>query len=84
MTLEAIKEAIACLPATDKATLATWLNAQDAQEWDRQMEVDFSEGGAGTPLLAQWDAEIRTGTSIQLEEFLASQEDHSRKRNPGE
>lgn len=63
MTLEAIKEPIAGLPPTDKATLVTWLSAQNDEEWNRQMEADFSEGGAGMPLLAQSDAEI-TGNYI--------------------
>jgi len=70
MTLQAIKEAISGLPAAEKASLVHWLNMQDASEWDRQMEADFSEGGAGMALLQQWDAEIQSGQSITLEEFL--------------
>jgi hypothetical protein len=70
MTLEAIKEAIAELPNTDKTSLASWLNAQDAEAWDRQIEADFSEGGAGSALLEQWDVEISGGESIALDEFL--------------
>ena len=70
MTLEAIKEAIAELPSTDKTSLASWLNAQDAEAWDRQIEADFSEGGAGTALLEQWDVEIARGESTSLDEFL--------------
>jgi hypothetical protein len=31
MTLEAIKEAIAELPNTEKSSLVSWLNAQDAE-----------------------------------------------------
>jgi hypothetical protein len=63
MTLEAIKEAIAELPKTEMTSLVSWLNAQDAEEWDRQIEADFSEGGPGTALLEQWDAEIARGDS---------------------
>jgi hypothetical protein len=37
MTLEAIKEAIAELPNSEKTSLAKWLNEQDAADWDRQM-----------------------------------------------
>ncbi len=84
MTLEAIKEAIADLPATDKATLVTWLNAQDNEEWDREIEADFSNDGPGMSLLAQWDREIKTGNSISLEEFLAPQQEHSGDNNSGE
>jgi hypothetical protein len=70
MTLEAIKEAIAELPNKEKPSLVNWLNAQDAEAWDRQIEADFSDGGAGTALLKQWDAEIAAGESISLDEFL--------------
>jgi hypothetical protein len=74
MTLDAIKQVIAGLPATDKASLAAWLNEQEAKAWDEQIEADFSEGGAGAALLETWDAEIRAGGSVPLEEFLAQEE----------
>ena len=70
MTLEAIQEAIAELPNTEKTSLVSWLIAQDAEAWDRQMEADFSEGGSGMALLEQWDSEIANGESISLHEFL--------------
>jgi len=70
MTLEAIKHAISELPEQEKTSLAAWLNEQDAKTWDKQIEDDFSEGGAGARLLEQWDAEIEAGGSIPLEEFL--------------
>jgi hypothetical protein len=47
MTLEALKQAIAQLPAEEKAALATWLNEQEMGEWDRQMQRDFSPVGRG-------------------------------------
>jgi hypothetical protein len=68
--LEAIKEAIAELPNTEKTSLVSWLNAQDAEAWSRQIEADFSEGGAGMALLEQWDSEIAEGDSISLDEFM--------------
>jgi len=70
VTLDAVKEAIAELPAPQKTTLISWLRSQDSEEWDRQIEADFSDGGVGMSLLEQWDAEIKAGTSISLEEFL--------------
>ena len=70
MKLEAIKEAISGLPAAERVSLVHWLNVQDVNEWDRQMKADFSEGGPGMTLLQQWDAEIQSGQSIPLEEFL--------------
>jgi hypothetical protein len=74
MTLEGIKQAIAELPEREKTSLVAWLNEQDAKAWDMQIEDDFSEGGAGMAMLKEWDAEIKTGKSIPLEEFLAQRE----------
>ena len=74
MTLETIKAAIAELPETERASLAAWLVRQDAADWDKQIEADFSEGGAGTPLLERWDAEIKAGGAAPMEEFLSQQE----------
>ena len=72
--MEAIKAAIAELPETEKASLSAWLMQQDAEAWDRQIEADFSEGGPGMALLEAWDAEIKSGRSVPLEEFLRQQE----------
>lgn len=47
MTLEAIKEAITELPLDEKTRLAEWLLRQGMEEWDRQIEEDFSPGGRG-------------------------------------
>jgi hypothetical protein len=71
MTLETIKEAIGELSAPEKTTLIRWLAEKDSDPWDRQMEADFSEGGAGMPLLAQWDSEIKTvkQRNAQCQEF---------------
>ena len=40
MTLEAIKVAIAGLPADERNALAAWLTSQETDEWDRQMASD--------------------------------------------
>jgi hypothetical protein len=77
MTVEAIKEAISELPAPEKTSLIQWLNTQDSEVWDREIEADFSDGGAGMALLATWDAEIKAGSSIRLEEFLTERENAS-------
>lgn len=74
MTLEVIKRAIAELPEAEKTSLVGWLNEADAKAWDTQIEGDFSEGGAGMALLERWDAEIKAGGSVPLEEFLARRE----------
>lgn len=80
MTLEAIKEAIAELPDREKTSLVSWLNAQDAEAWNRQIEADFSEGGAGVALLEQWDSEIAEANSISLDEFLRQRRALTRSR----
>ena len=74
MTLEAIKHAIIELPEGEKTSLVAWLNEQDAKSWDKQIEDDFSEGGAGVALFESWDAEIEAEKSVPLEEFLARRE----------
>jgi len=74
MTLEAIKHAITELPELEKTSLVAWLYEQDAKAWDKQIEDDFSEGGAGMKLLEAWDTEVKAGGSIPLEEFLAQRE----------
>ncbi len=70
MTLEAIKDAITALPDTEKMSLVDWLQAQESDLWDRQIEADFSEAGRGMALLAHWDAEIDAATSTSLDDFL--------------
>jgi hypothetical protein len=70
MTVEAIKEAIAELAADEKTSLAAWLIGQDAAEWDRQMEEDFSPSGAGMALLEEVEADVRSGRVKSMDEFL--------------
>lgn len=78
MTLEAIQAAIAELPETERVSLTAWLLRRDAEAWGKQIEADFSEGGPGMALLESWDAEIKAGRSVPLEEFL-SQPEKTRK-----
>jgi len=71
MTIEAIKEAIAELPLDEKARLAAWVLQQDLEDWDRQIQDDFSPGGRGMALLEQAQADAREGRSKPLDQFLA-------------
>jgi hypothetical protein len=71
MTLEAIKQAITDLPADEKARLAAWVLQQDREEWDRQIEEDFSPGGRGMALLEEAQADVRERRTKPLDEFLA-------------
>jgi len=66
MTAESIKEAISELGAEEKASLTAWLVEQGAAEWDRQIEEDFSHGGAGVALLeeAEFDGPSRQDQTI--------------------
>lgn len=82
MTVDAIKEAIAELGAEEKASLAAWLIEQDAAEWDRQMEEDFSPGGAGMVLLEEAEAEVRAGRVKPMDEFLAEENERSKAQDP--
>ncbi len=61
MTLEALKEAIAELPREEKTALASWLNEQEMDAWDRQMQQDFSPGGGGAHVVDQVKAAVRAG-----------------------
>ena len=54
-------EAVADLPAEEEAALATWLNTQEADEWDRQAQKDFSSGGRGVHVVEKVKADIRGG-----------------------
>ena len=68
MTLEALKQAIAELPEEEKTALATWLNEQEMDEWDRQMQKDFSPGGRGVRVVEKVKADIRAGKFRPMDE----------------
>ena len=70
-TIEDIKEAIAGLPEEDKVSLAAWLNLQTMDEWDREMQRDFSPGGRGMKFLDQIKREIAEGETRPIEEGFA-------------
>ena len=59
MTIEAVKQAIAELPSEQKTSLTAWLVRQDMDDWDRQIEQDFSPGGAGVAVLEEGKADAR-------------------------
>ena len=71
MTVESIKQAIAELPSEQKTSLTAWLVRQDLDDWDRQIEEDFSPGGAGMALLNDAEADIRQGRLKPMDELLA-------------
>jgi hypothetical protein len=57
MTIEALKEAILALPRDERLALEEWL----ADEWDAEIEQDFSPGGRGAAVVDRVDAEIASG-----------------------
>jgi len=80
MTVEAIKEAITDLTSEEKTRLAAWLLQQDMEEWDRQIEEDFSPGGGGMALLEEAEADVREGRAKPMDEFRA--EARVRRKQP--
>jgi hypothetical protein len=68
MTLEALKQAIAELPAEEESALAAWLHEQETDDWDRQMQKDFSPGGRGVRVLENVTADIRDGKFRPMDE----------------
>jgi hypothetical protein len=77
-TVEDIKQAIAELPEEDRMSLAAWLNLQTMDEWDREMQRDFSAGGRGMKFLDQVKREIAEGETRPIEEGFAER----RRRRP--
>jgi hypothetical protein len=61
MELDAIKGAIAELPADERTALAAWLAEQEMDEWDKQMQKDFSPGGRGMHVVEKIRADIGAG-----------------------
>jgi hypothetical protein len=67
MSLAEIKSAVAELSNQERAELTAWLLSLDREAWDREIEADFSPGGAGMKLLDNVDAAIDRGEFKPLE-----------------
>ena len=61
MDLARIQHAIEELSEDQQVTLAAWLEERVASIWDRQIEEDFSPGGAGMELLARVKDQVYEG-----------------------
>ena len=68
MSLIELQQAIVALPADRQASLATWLAERGRCQWDREVEEDFSPGGAGMSLLDQVRAQVDRGESLPMAE----------------
>jgi hypothetical protein len=53
MTLDAIKDAVRCLPDHERRELLQWLDEREQADWDAQLERNFSSGGRGMPSEAE-------------------------------
>ena len=74
MTIDAIKDAITGLPDPDKVSLAAWLSLQTKDDWDREMERDFSPGGRGMNFFEDVQREIAEGNARPMEEGFAERQ----------
>lgn len=70
MTMEALKDAITQLPAPERRHLAQWFDELQEDEWDRQIERDFSPGGRAAHLAERIDRQIEAGEGTSLDEGL--------------
>ena len=75
MTVEALKEAIVHLSEPERRQLAEWFDELKEEEWDRQMEKDFSPGGRATAWGEKVEAGIAAGKFTSLEEGLRLRRD---------
>ena len=66
MTVETIKEAIVHLSAPERLQLVDWFDELTEDEWDRQIEKDFSSGGRGYHLLEEVEADIGAGRTESI------------------
>jgi hypothetical protein len=67
MTVEALKEIIAALPAEDRHSLTAWLNDLEYDDWDKQMVQDFSAGGRGAAWAEKVRRDIAEGNATSFE-----------------
>ena len=84
MTLEDIKEAVVHLSVPERQQLAEWFGELREDEWDRQMEKDFSPGGRGAHLVERIDRDIdraiATGNVTSLEAGLRTRREQRAKK----
>jgi DnaJ-class molecular chaperone len=80
MTVEAIKEAIVHLSDPERRQLSDWFDELKEEEWDRQMEQDFSPGGRGAHLIEKIERDIVAGNFSSLEDGLRERRDRGQKQ----
>ncbi|MBM3752473.1 MAG: hypothetical protein FJW38_00650 [Acidobacteria bacterium] len=75
MSLEVVKAKINRLSAEERRQFA---ERTVELEWDRQIEVDFSPGGRGMPLLAELEQELSEGKTRPIEKVCAERRSRNR------
>ena len=61
LTVDEIKAAIAKLTDEDRASLASWLNVETMDDWDREMQRDLSPGGKGMKFVQDVKRDVAEG-----------------------
>jgi hypothetical protein len=61
VSLVEIKTAVDALSPEELAELAAFIRDRDQAAWDRQIEVDFAQGGRLHSVVEEVDADIRAG-----------------------
>ncbi|HUD99762.1 MAG TPA: hypothetical protein VMR62_09330 [Bryobacteraceae bacterium] len=73
MDLAQIQHAIAELPSEEQTALAAWIVERDRVRWDKEIERDFSPGGAGMALLERVKKKVGEGLSRPLSDGRPNQ-----------
>jgi hypothetical protein len=58
MSIEELKAVISDLSEAEKVSLTSWLSLQTMDDWDREMQRDFSPGGRGQHIVAKVKADV--------------------------
>lgn len=61
MSVVEIKQAVRALSPEDLAEISAFVAQCDSEAWDRQIDVDFSEGGRLHSMLKEVRRDLRAG-----------------------
>lgn len=66
VSLAELKDAVSALSSEELAELMAFIRQRGDAEWDRQIDVDFAEGGRLRPLLDEVREDIAAGRLEEL------------------